>query len=93
MRGNTSVTQEDLEQFDGLTAIEAVAKAWSESGEFPTWHYRMQQIVRKTMPVLGRALDRLATEYVAHLERVTRTNQMFATIEANTELKSLKGDK
>lgn len=61
MRG-TPVTKEGLEQFDGLTAIEAVAKAWSEPGEYPTWHYRMQQIVRKTMPVLGRALDRLTVE-------------------------------
>lgn len=58
----TPVTKEGLEQFDSLTAIEAVAKSWSEPGEFPTWHHRMQQIVRKTMPVLGRALDRLTVE-------------------------------
>lgn len=64
MRGplDTPMAKEDLDQFDGLTAIEAVAKTWSEPGEFPTWHYRMQQIVRKTMPVLGRALDRLVEE-------------------------------
>lgn len=58
----TPMTKEGLEQFDGLTAIEAVTKAWSEPGDFPTWHYRMQQVVRKTMPVLGRALDRLVEE-------------------------------
>jgi hypothetical protein len=58
----TPVTKEGLEQFDNLTAIEAVIKAWTEPGDHPTWHYRMQQIVRKTMPVLGRALDRLTEE-------------------------------
>lgn len=61
MRG-TPVTKEGLEQFDGLTAIEAVAKAWSEPGKHPAWHHRMQQIVRTNMPVLGRALDRLTVE-------------------------------
>ena len=58
----TPVTKEGLAQFDSLPAIMAVAKAWSDSGEYPVWHYRMQQIVRKTMPVLGRALDRLIEE-------------------------------
>ena len=58
----TPVTQDGLEQYDSLSAIDAVVKAWTEPGEFPTWHYRMQQIVRKTMPVLGRALDRLSEE-------------------------------
>ena len=56
----TPVTQEGLSQYDDLTPMQAVAKAWIEPGEFPTWHYRMQQIVRKSMPVLGRALDRLS---------------------------------
>jgi len=66
MRGTlipkTPVTEDGLGQYDNLTAIEAVVKAWSEPGEFPTWHFRMQQIVRKTMPVLGRALDRITEE-------------------------------
>lgn len=61
MRG-TPVTEEGLTQFDRLPAIDAVVKAWSEPGAFPTWHYRMQQIVRKSMPVLGRALDRLTVD-------------------------------
>ncbi|QED11593.1 hypothetical protein PP914_gp103 [Arthrobacter phage Qui] len=61
MRGSP-VAKEELEQFDGLTAIEAVAKAWTDSGGLPTWQYRMQQIVRTNMPVLGRALDRLVEE-------------------------------
>lgn len=61
MRG-TPVTEEGLTQFDSLTATEAVAKAWTDPGAFPTWHYRMQQMVRKSMPVLGRALDRLTVD-------------------------------
>jgi hypothetical protein len=58
----TPFTKEALEQFDSLTALEAVTKAWSDPGKHPAWHYRMQQIVRTNMPALGRALDRLTVE-------------------------------
>jgi hypothetical protein len=59
---STPVTQEGLEQFDHLPPLMAVALAWSYPGKYPTWHYRMQQIVRAHMPVLGRALDRLVSD-------------------------------
>lgn len=59
----TPVTDEGLHQYDNLDVKEAIFKAWTDPGRFPSWHYRMQQIVRKHMPVLGRALDRLADEY------------------------------
>lgn len=56
---STPVSEEGLKQFDDLPPLMAVALAWSNPGKYPTWHYRMQQIVRAHMPVLGRALDRL----------------------------------
>lgn len=56
----TPVTQKGLAQFDDLDPVVAVIKAWSIPGRFPQWHYRMQQGVRSSMPVLGRSLDRLA---------------------------------
>lgn len=76
MRG-TPVTQEGLTQFDGLTPTQAIAKAWVEPGEYPTWHYRTQQIVRKTMPVLGRALDRLSEDY----DRLKRSELLINQID------------
>jgi hypothetical protein len=56
----TPVTQEGLKQYDNLPAGMAVLMAWSESGSNPNWHEAMQEDVRKKMPVLARALDRLA---------------------------------
>lgn len=58
----TPVTQEGLEQFDDLPAGVAVVMAWSEAGENPVWHHKMQNEVRSQMPVLGRALDRMVDE-------------------------------
>lgn len=58
----TPVTEEGLKQFDTLPASEAVLAAWVYAGNTPTWHHRMQQIVRTQMPVLARALDRLVEE-------------------------------
>ncbi|WNT45437.1 hypothetical protein SEA_ARGAN_53 [Arthrobacter phage Argan] len=58
----TPVTEECLATFDSLPAPEAVLAAWTFEGANPTWHHRMQQIVRAQMPVLARALDRLVEE-------------------------------
>lgn len=58
----TPVTEEGLQTFDHLPANEAVLAAWLYAGNNPTWHHRMQQIVRAQMPVLARALDRLIEE-------------------------------
>ena len=55
----TPTTDEGLEHFDDLPPGLAVALAWSEPGENPQWHRKMQAEVRKQMPVLARALDRL----------------------------------
>lgn len=55
----TPITEEGLAQFDDLPAAIAVALCWSEPGENPRWHRKMQEEVRDTMPVLARNLDRL----------------------------------
>jgi hypothetical protein len=55
----TPVSEEGLKTYDELPADIAVALAWSDPGNNPTWHFRMQQIVRAQMPVLARALDRM----------------------------------
>lgn len=56
---STPVTDAGLAQFDDLSPGEAVIMAWSESGDNPRWHHKMQDDVRAQMPVLGRALDRM----------------------------------
>jgi hypothetical protein len=49
----------DLTRYDDMPSGVAVLMAWSEPGDFPRYHQRMQDEVRKNMPVLARALDRL----------------------------------
>ncbi|MQB01462.1 MAG: hypothetical protein GEU78_14415 [Actinobacteria bacterium] len=58
----TPTTPQGLRQYDHLPAAEAAVRAWTMPGRFPGWHSRMQRRVRRGMPVLGRALDRLAAE-------------------------------
>jgi hypothetical protein len=55
----TPMTEEGLTQFDELPPGLAVTLAWSEPGDFPRWHQKMQDEVRQQMPVLARALDRM----------------------------------
>lgn len=55
----TPVTEEGLAQFDDLPAGLAVALSWSEPGDNPRWHRKMQEDVRDRMPVLARSLDRM----------------------------------
>lgn len=56
----TPVTCGGLRKYDHLSAIDAIAKSWNESGSNPEWHEDMQDIVRKAMPLLARSLDRLS---------------------------------
>lgn len=53
------VSKEGLVQFDDLPPGAAVLLAWSEAGDNPRWHRKMQEEVRAQMPILGRALDRM----------------------------------
>lgn len=55
----TQYTEEGLTQYDDFAPGEAVYLAWTENGDFPRWHSKMQDEVRKNMPVLARALDRM----------------------------------
>lgn len=56
----TPVSADGITIWDQLTPEEAVVRAWTDPGKHPSWHHRMQQVVFKQMPVLARALDRLA---------------------------------
>ena len=54
--------RERIRGYDALPPAEAVAAAWANAGPHPDYHRRMQEQVRARMPMLGRALDRLARE-------------------------------
>lgn len=63
------MTLEDLlAVWDGLAAAEAVARAWADPGpKSGTWHVHARRDVRESMPLLGRALDRLLEEMADQL--------------------------
>ena len=61
---HTPVTPEGLARFDDLTPVQAVVKAWTVPGSHPDWHNHMKAMLSNQMPVLARALDRLAKEEV-----------------------------
>ena len=50
--------------YDDLPPEEAVAAAWTIMGRNPNYHVKKMAEVRNAMPLLARALDRLAKEYV-----------------------------
>jgi hypothetical protein len=56
------VTPPGLRKFDGLRAEEAVVRAWADPGDRGGWHERARDEVRETMPLLARALDRMARQ-------------------------------
>lgn len=74
---STPFTEEGLKQFDSEPSYVAIARAWIEPGINPAWHYHVQQTVRSIMPVLGRALDRFAAEYIAWQEHNDRMAKMY----------------
>lgn len=47
---------------DHLPPEVALVRAWTEPGSNPRWHRMCVQVVRDCMPVLARALDRLAEQ-------------------------------
>jgi hypothetical protein len=55
----TPTTESGLRVYDHLRPEEAVRRAWNTPGPNPYWHTKMQARVRKAMPLLARALDRL----------------------------------
>ncbi len=58
----TPTTPDGLRHYDHLPAAEAIRLAWTSPGRNPDWHRKMQDTVRAAMPVLARALDRLAED-------------------------------
>lgn len=58
----TPVTASGLVQNDGKDAMSAIIDAWVIQGVESLYHRRMQDQVRRSMPLLGRALDRAAEE-------------------------------
>lgn len=58
----TPTTPSGLRRYDHLPADEAVVRAWVDAGVRPRWHERMRRRVTREMPVLARALERLAHE-------------------------------
>lgn len=59
----TPYTEEGLVQYDALPPEEALVRAWTEPGPNPAWHWATRKEVRDAMPLLARALDRLADRH------------------------------
>lgn len=58
----TPMTAQGRTSLDHLPPEEALARAWSKPGPHPRWHRMTQQVVRDCMPLVARALDRLAEQ-------------------------------
>lgn len=58
----TPTTPHGLEQFDHLPPGLAAEAAWNVAGPNPAWHEMAREQVRRDMPLLARALDRLTQE-------------------------------
>jgi hypothetical protein len=59
---DTPTTPAGLRRYDQLDPAAAVLAAWTQPGANPGWHADAQHAVRRSMPLLARALDRLAQE-------------------------------
>lgn len=62
MSKKTPVSYAGERIYDHLPAREAVLRAWTVPGSNPTWHESARREVAGVMPLLARALDRLARE-------------------------------
>lgn len=58
----SKATGPGVQKFDGMPAEAAVLRSWMDPGRNPEYHRAMQAVVRDTMPLLGRALDRMVEE-------------------------------
>jgi hypothetical protein len=54
----TPITDKGLRMYDSLPWHEAALRAWKIPGKNRSWHWLQQEYVRKSMPLLARALDR-----------------------------------
>lgn len=55
----TPYTEKSLKRYDHYNPGQAAYLAWNTPGANPRWHRKMQKLVRKQMPLLARALDRM----------------------------------
>lgn len=62
MSDKTPVTDSGLRKYDDLPPKYAVLRAWREPGRDAGWHEAQRRVLRRTMPLLARALDRLEAE-------------------------------
>ena len=58
----TPVTPQGLRKFDHLPPEQAAVEAWTSLGSNPEWGLQSKQLVRDAMPLLARALDRMAKQ-------------------------------
>lgn len=58
----TPVTEKGLKKYDHLPPAEAVMNAWYNPGDNRRHHFLMRAKVRRQMPLLARALDRMKNE-------------------------------
>lgn len=61
-RPDTPITPGGLRKLDGLPAAEALVRAWTEPGPAPRLHEQERAELHRRMPLVARALDRLAAE-------------------------------
>lgn len=63
MSDRTPVSRRALERVIAGDPVEHILSAWTQPGVSPAWHAAMQSRIRRQMPLLGAALDRLAAEH------------------------------
>ncbi|MDP8928652.1 MAG: hypothetical protein M3O70_08790 [Actinomycetota bacterium] len=56
------MTESGLRQYDDVDPYEAAVRAWVNPGRAPGAHAAAKRGVRALMPLLARALDRMAAE-------------------------------
>lgn len=67
----TPVSEKAFEEFRTMSAFDAAVRAWNDSGSHPSWHRTAQEEVRRWMPLLADALDRLGESKVVALSYST----------------------
>lgn len=64
MKRKTPVTRAGLQAYDHLPPAEAALAAWVNPGSHERWHAKCRAELWGSMPLLARALDRMAADWV-----------------------------
>lgn len=51
-----------LQRYDDLPPVEALIKAWTNAGPHVVWHKENQRELRRHMPLVARAIDRIVED-------------------------------